>query len=117
MQARNHADGLIHSTRSAIKEHGSKAGGEVIGRVETALSELEAAMKGDDKSQIEAKSKILTEIAQSLYMAATAEQAGSTGAGATSSAKVDDVVDAEFTEVKGEKNNPFMLRWKDTANG
>ncbi|EWS79171.1 molecular chaperone DnaK [Xylella taiwanensis] len=103
VQARNHADGLIHSTRSAIKEHGSKAGGEVIGRVETALSELEAAMKGDDKSQIEAKSKILTEIAQSLYMAATAEQAGSTGAGATSSAKVDDVVDAEFTEVKGEK--------------
>ncbi|HHW4681606.1 MAG TPA: molecular chaperone DnaK [Xylella taiwanensis] len=103
VQARNHADGLIHSTRSAIKEHGSKAGGEVIGRVETALSELEAAMKGDDKSQIEAKSKILTEVAQSLYMAATAEHAGSTGAGAASSAKVDNVVDAEFTEVKGEK--------------
>ncbi|HHW4682047.1 MAG TPA: Hsp70 family protein, partial [Xylella sp.] len=102
VHARNHADGLIHSTRSAIKEHGSKVGGDVIGRVEAALSDLEAAMKGDDKSQIEAKSKILTEAAQALYMATT-EHGGSAGAGASSSAKVDDVVDAEFTEVKGEK--------------
>ncbi|ACA12427.1 molecular chaperone DnaK [Xylella fastidiosa] len=104
VQARNHADGLIHSTRSAIKEHGSKVGGELIGRVEASLAELEAAVKGDDKNQIEAKSKTLEEVAQSLHMAATAEQqSASTGAGAGSSAKVDDVVDAEFTEVKGDK--------------
>ncbi|ARO68207.1 molecular chaperone DnaK [Xylella fastidiosa subsp. pauca] len=104
VQARNHADGLIHSTRSAIKEHGSKVGGEVIGRVEASLAELEAAVKGDDKNQIEAKSKTLEEVAQSLHMAATAEQqSGSTGAGAGASAKVDDVVDAEFTEVKADK--------------
>lgn len=104
VQARNHADGLIHSTRSAIKEHGSKVGGELIGRVEASLAELEAAVKGDDKNQIEAKSKTLEEVAQSLHMAATAEQqSGSTGAGAGASAKVDDVVDAEFTEVKADK--------------
>lgn len=104
VQARNHADGLIHSTRSAIKEHGSKVGGELIGRVEASLAELEAAVKGDDKNQIEAKSKTLEEVAQSLHMSATAEQqSASTGAGAGSSAKVDDVVDAEFTEVKGDK--------------
>ena len=59
VQARNHADALIHATRSAITEHGSKVGGDVIGNVESALGELETAMKGDDKGQIEAKTKAL----------------------------------------------------------
>ena len=66
VQARNQADALIHSVRTAITEHGSKVGGEVIGRVEGALSELETAMKGDDKGQIEAKTRALEEVAQSL---------------------------------------------------
>ncbi len=108
VQARNHADGLIHSTRSAIKEHGSKVGGELIGRVEASLAELEAAVKGDDKNQIEAKSKTLEEVAQSLHMAATAEQqSGSTGAGAGASAKVDDVVDAEIHRSQGRQKIGF----------
>ncbi len=118
VQARNHADGLIHSTRSAIKEHGSKVGGELIGRVEASLAELEAAVKGDDKNQIEAKSKTLEEVAQSLHMAATAEQqSGSTGAGAGASAKVDDVVDAEFTEVKADKNRLLCRSGMDLRMG
>ncbi|MFQ6313527.1 molecular chaperone DnaK [Lysobacter capsici] len=105
VQARNHADGLIHMTRSTIKEHGEKLPGDQIGRAEAAISELETAMKGDDKGQIEAKSKALEEAAQSLFAAANAGQpgegapAGDSGA----SAKADDVVDAEFTEVKDEK--------------
>src|SRR6188472_3087465 len=45
--ARNAADGLIHATRSAIKEHGSKVDGAQIGAIESALSDLESAMKGD----------------------------------------------------------------------
>ena len=57
VQARNQADGLIHATRSAIKEHGGKVAGERDRPVESALADLETAMKGDDKAQIEAKTK------------------------------------------------------------
>ncbi|MBO9739573.1 molecular chaperone DnaK [Xanthomonas axonopodis pv. begoniae] len=107
VQARNQADGLIHATRTAITEHGSKVGGDVIGKVEAALSDLETAMKGDDKAQIEARTKTLEEAGQSLYAAAAAaEQGGSADAAsgnAQASKAADDVVDAEFTEVKDEK--------------
>lgn len=103
--ARNQADALIHGTRSAIKEHGDKVTGDIIGRTEAALADLETAMKGDDKGQIEAKSKALEEAAQSLYAAAAAGQqpGAESDAGASSSAKNDDVVDAEFTEVKDDE--------------
>ncbi|MCC8554389.1 molecular chaperone DnaK [Xanthomonas hortorum] len=107
VQTRNQADGLIHATRTAITEHGSKVGGDVIGKVEAALSDLEKAMKGDDKAQIEARSKTLEEAGQSLYAAAAkAEQGGNADAAsgnAQASKAADDVVDAEFTEVKDDK--------------
>ncbi|MFK3648802.1 molecular chaperone DnaK [Lysobacter enzymogenes] len=105
VQARNHADALIHSTRSAIKEHGEKIPGEAIGRAEAAIAELETAMKGDDKGQIEAKSRALEEAAQSVLAAAGAGHAGgdAQAGDAGASAKSDDVVDAEFTEVKDDK--------------
>ena len=104
VQARNQADSLIHATRTAITEHGSKVDGSVIGNVEAALSDLETAMKGDDKAQIEAKTKSLEEAGQALYAAAAAAaQPGDAGAAAGGQAPADDVVDAEFTEVKDEE--------------
>ncbi|WP_203321726.1 molecular chaperone DnaK [Pseudoxanthomonas beigongshangi] len=105
VQARNHADGLLHATRTAITEHGSKVPGDVIGRVEGAIAELETAMKSDDKAQIEAKSKALEEAGQSLYAAAASGQQPGADAGAAPGAQTagDDVVDAEFTEVKDDK--------------
>jgi molecular chaperone DnaK len=106
--ARNHADGLIHMTRGAIKEHGEKVPGDAIGRAETAIADLETAMKGDDKGQIEAKSRALEEAAQSLLAVAQAGQGGgdeaSSGANAGGASRNDDVVDAEFTEVKGDES-------------
>jgi molecular chaperone DnaK len=104
VQARNQADGLIHQTRTAIKEHGSKVPGDQLGAIETALADLETAMKGDDKGQIEAKTMALAQAAQSLQAAASAgpADAGEAGAGAAAG-KADDVVDAEFTEVKKDK--------------
>jgi molecular chaperone DnaK len=99
VQARNHADALIHTARGAIKEHGDKVPGDVIGRAEGAIAELETAMKGDDKSQIEAKSRALEEAAQSLFAAAAAQPQAETAA-QQGGARNDDVVDAEFTEVK-----------------
>ncbi len=102
VQARNHADALIHNARSAIKDNGDKVAGDMIGRTEGAIAELETAMKGDDKGQIEAKSKSLEEAAQSLFAAAAAaSQPGQEGGGGAP--KSDDVVDAEFTEVKDDK--------------
>ena len=100
--ARNSADGLIHATRTAIKEHGSKVPGEQLGAIETSLADLETAMKGDDKAQIEAKTSALQQAAQSLYAAASAGQGGPEGdAGGPGQGKPqEDVVDAEFTEVK-----------------
>jgi molecular chaperone DnaK len=106
--ARNAADGLIHATRSAIKEHGSKVDGAQIGSIESALSDLESAMKGDDKGQIEAKTQALQQAAQSLYAAASAGQGGpdmgaGAGDGQAAGSQAEDVVDAEFTEVKDDK--------------
>jgi len=108
VQARNHADALVHATRSAIKDNGEKVGGEVIGRAEAAIADVESAMKGDDQAQIEAKSKALEEAGQALFAAAAAAAAGQGGeagdAGQAGAAPGgDDVVDAEFTEVKDDE--------------
>jgi molecular chaperone DnaK len=100
VQARNQADALIHATRSAIKDNGDKVGGDVIGRAEGAIAELETAMKGDDKGQIEAKSKALEEAGQALFAAASAQQPGGDTSGGQGAPRNDDVVDAEFTEVR-----------------
>ncbi|WP_242107639.1 molecular chaperone DnaK [Luteimonas aquatica] len=102
VSARNQADALVHGARSAIKDNGDKVPGDVIGRVEAAIAEVEAAMKGDDQAQIEAKSRALEEAAQSLFAAAAAAQSpsGDADGDAGGARKGDDVVDAEFTEVK-----------------
>ncbi|WP_306581504.1 molecular chaperone DnaK [Dokdonella sp.] len=102
--ARNKADQLIAATRAAIKEHGGKVAGE-IGRIEEALSELEKVAKGEDKAQIEARTSALEQAAQPLFAAAQGAPGGAdagTAHGAGSAAQ-DDVVDAEFTEVKDDK--------------
>ncbi|HEX7349352.1 MAG TPA: molecular chaperone DnaK [Rhodanobacteraceae bacterium] len=106
----NKADQLVHQTRQAIKDHGGKVGSDVIGRTEEALADLEKVMKGEDKAAIEARITKVEEAAQSLLAAANAgaqagpqpgaEQQQAPGGG---SAAPDDVVDAEFTEVKGDK--------------
>ncbi|RMR80725.1 molecular chaperone DnaK [Pseudomonas coronafaciens] len=104
--ARNQGDALVHSTRKMIADAGDKVTAEEKTAVEAALVALEAAIKGDDKAAIEAKveelSKVSAPIAQKMY----AEQAENPDAAAKPSeetAKADDVVDAEFEEVKDHK--------------
>jgi len=100
---RNKADQLVHATRAAIKEHGGKVPGQ-IGAIEAALSDLEKVMKGEDKDAIESRIATLEKAAQSLAAAASAGHAGGeAGAQAGGAAPKDDVVDAEFTEVKDGK--------------
>jgi molecular chaperone DnaK len=101
--ARNQADALIHSARSAIKDNGDKVPGDLIGRVEGAIADVETAMKGDDKGQIEAKTKALEEAAQALFAAAAAAQQPPADGAEGNAPKGDDVVDAEFTEVKDDE--------------
>ena len=101
--ARNQADALVHSARGAIKDNGDKVPGDVIGRVESAIADVETAMKGDDKGQIESRTKALEEAAQALFAAVSAAQQPGGDAGAGPAPGGDDVVDAEFTEVKDDE--------------
>jgi molecular chaperone DnaK len=108
VQTRNQADGLVHSVRKQVAEAGEALPADDKTKIETALSELEAVIKGDDKAVIEAKQQALMEASQKL-MEIAQQQAQAQGAGAdagqsSSSAKADDdVVDAEFEEVKDDK--------------
>ncbi|MFL0351887.1 molecular chaperone DnaK [Stenotrophomonas lactitubi] len=100
--ARNQADALVYTVRNAVREHGSKVGGEVIGEVEAALSSVELAMKGEDRSQIESKTQALERVAAPLLSAATSQEQPQPGGSGPDhgGGGGDDVVDADFTEVK-----------------
>ena len=103
---RNTADGMIHATKKSMADAGDKLTDEEKAPVEAAISELEEALEGDDKDEITAKTTALTEasakIAEKLYAAADAG-VDTTDAGADSSKQDDDVVDAEFEEVKDDE--------------
>ena len=101
--ARNKADQVLHATRSAIKEHGGKVPGAQIGSIESALKDLEDAMKGDDQARIESRTQAVEQAAQSLFAAASSGGAAPGPEAAASGGAQDDVVDAEFTEVKDKK--------------
>ncbi|WP_304634155.1 molecular chaperone DnaK [Pseudoalteromonas sp.] len=104
---RNQADAMVHGTRKQIEEAGDALPAEDKEAIEAAVSELEAAIKSDKKEEIEAKTQALAEKSQKLMeiAQAKAQQQGGADAGAQqSSAKQDDdVVDAEFEEVKDDK--------------
>jgi molecular chaperone DnaK len=104
--ARNQGDGLVHATRKMITEAGDKATADEKAAIEKALGELEVAVKGDDKAAIEAKMNALSEVTAPLAQKMYAEQpqpgAAAQGADQAQDA-ADDVVDAEFEEVKDNK--------------
>lgn len=106
--ARNTGDGLVHATRKTLEEAGDKATEEEKTAINKALEELEEALKGDDKDAIDEKSKALSEASSGLVqkMYAEAQQQGAPGADAGAQAQAEpaeDVVDAEFEEVKEDK--------------
>ncbi|EMU3329433.1 molecular chaperone DnaK [Vibrio cholerae] len=101
--ARNQADQMIHATRKQITEAGEALPADEKAKIETAINELESAKKGEDKAEIDAKVQALMAAAQKL-MEIAQQQAQAQGANAgQSSAKEDDVVDAEFEEVNDDK--------------
>jgi molecular chaperone DnaK len=111
-EAHNQGDSLVHSTRKALTEHGDKLEAAEKEKIEAAIKDLEAALKGSDKADIDAKSAALSTAAQTLgekmyadmqaQQASAAPEAAQAGASAGAGAKPaeDDVVDADFKEVK-----------------
>jgi molecular chaperone DnaK len=101
VDAKNHADSLVHSTEKALAEHGSKIAETERRAIEDAVSDLKEALKGDDAEAIKAKTNTLAQASMKLGEAMYKQQAE---ADAAKDAAKDDVVDAEFTEVDDDKN-------------
>ncbi|MCL8384526.1 MULTISPECIES: molecular chaperone DnaK [Xanthobacter] len=100
VEAKNHAEALVHSTEKAVAEHGDKVGAAEKGAIEAALNDLKSSLEGDDVEAITAKTNTLAQASLKLGEAMYAAQQGGAEPGA---AKKDDVVDAEFTEVDDDK--------------
>ena len=113
VEAKNHAEALVHSTEKALSEHGSKVGDAERTAIENAIADLKEALKGDDLTAIQAKTNTLAQASMKLGEAMYKQQqeAGSSGAspahpvpsGDGSGEKKEDVVDGGITEVDDDK--------------
>jgi molecular chaperone DnaK len=101
VEAKNHAEALIHSTDKAMAEHGDKVGQTEKDAITAALADLKSALEGEDAEAISAKTQTLAQASMKLGEAMYAAQQGGE-AQPDSSAGDDDVVDAEFEEVGDE---------------
>lgn len=108
--ARNKADNLIHGAQKSIKDLGDKVSSDEKSNIEAAIESLKTAIKGDDKAEIEAKTEELSKLAGSLSERMYAQTGGESGGGesttdnAQAEGQNDNVVDAEFEEVKDDKD-------------
>ncbi len=110
VDARNRADAMIHSVRKSLKEMGDKIDAVDKTKIDQAITDLELALKADDKAEIEAKTQVLTEashkLAEHMYAQAQAGATAETATADETQGRGDDngnVVDAEFEEVKDKK--------------
>jgi molecular chaperone DnaK len=110
VESRNKADALVHSTEKTLKDLGEKVPATDRANIESAVSDLKRALSGDDKDVIEKKTEELARLAAALSQhaaeSASAGSAGAQGSGSgngASSGSNDDVLDAEFEEVKDKK--------------
>jgi len=104
VDARNHADALADATEKSLKEHGDKVSAEDKAKIETGLTDLRDALKGTDVETIKSKTKDLTEasmkLGEAVYKSQQQEQKPEQETQQTNEQSKDDVVDAEFEEVK-----------------
>jgi molecular chaperone DnaK len=106
VEAKNHAEALMHSTAKSLAEHGSKVSAADKSAIEAAIADLKSIMDGDDAEAIKTKTNTLTQAAmklgEALYKAQSAAggESGPAADGDASSGADDDVVDADFEEVK-----------------
>ncbi|WP_332065279.1 molecular chaperone DnaK [Bartonella sp. CB189] len=101
VEARNQAEALVHSTEKSLAEYGDKVSAEDKGQIETAITDLKAALDGTDTEEVTAKMQKLAEVSmklgQAMYEASQAAENTETDT------KNDDVVDADFEEVNDKK--------------
>jgi molecular chaperone DnaK len=109
VEAKNHAEALVHSTEKTLAEHGEKVGEAERRAIETALADLKEALKGTDADAITTKANALAQasmkLGEAMYKQAEQQPGGGGEGGGGAEAKKDDVVDAEFTEVDDDKKN------------
>jgi len=111
VNARNQCEALVHSVRKSLKDYGDKLDAGEKDKIEAALKDAEGALKSENKGEIDAKAQALAQAAQKLgekmyaeaQAKAQAEQGGAQQAQAEPAKKDENVVDAEFTEVKDKK--------------
>ena len=114
IDARNHADSLIYSTEKSLQEHRDKVEADLKGTIEAAIADVKNALDGEDAEQLTAKTQVLMEAAMKLGEAVykdAGEQPQPEGApdgeggggGGEDPKKPDDVVDAEYEEIKDDK--------------
>ncbi|MCK8515784.1 molecular chaperone DnaK [Methylonatrum kenyense] len=107
VDARNQGENMVHATRKSLTDLGDKVSDDERKTVESAIEELETALKGDNKDEIEAKTQALAEhsgkLAEKLYSQDQGEAAAEAAQTADANAEGDDVVDAEFEEVKDDE--------------
>jgi molecular chaperone DnaK len=102
-ESRNRADALLHATEKSLTDLGDKVSAGDRAKVESAISDLKGALKNDDKDVIETKARALAEASAAIAQQAYASQAGEGAAGEApggAGAGKDEVLDAEFEEVK-----------------
>jgi molecular chaperone DnaK len=112
VEAKNHAEALVHSTEKALAEHGSKVGDADRRVIENAMADLKEALKGSDSDAITAKANALAQasmkLGEAMYKQSAEQQQAGDASGASAGddgKKEEDVVDAEFTEVDDDKKN------------
>lgn len=103
VQVRNQADALVHATRKQVKEVEDSLPEADKEAIETAINELDAAVKSNDKDAIETKQQALIEASAKLMEVAQAKAQAESGQANQQQGSADDVVDAEFEEVKDDK--------------
>lgn len=107
VEARNHGESLVHSSEKSLAEHGEKLGEEDKNAINTAIAELQEALKTEELDNITAKTTNLEQasmkLGQAIYEATKTEAEAKQADGAAASEKPKDVVDAEFEEVDSKK--------------
>ena len=109
VETKNQAEGLVHATEKQLAEHGAAVSADVKGAIEGAIKDLKAALEKDDTAAIKEKSQALAAAAmkmgEEIYSKGQAPEGGPDATGAPGAGGSDDVVDADFEEVKDDKKS------------
>ncbi len=109
VETKNQGEGLVHATEKQLAEHGSAISADVKGAIENAIKDLKAALEKDDTAAIKEKSQALAAAAmkmgEEIYAKGQAPEGAPDATDAAGAGGSDDVVDADFEEVKDDKKS------------